>query len=102
MKMYYVINAVYILLAINITLFLVVLVNKILGKIKKREKLEKINLYRNIISDYVQGESTQLPKIKDREDRSLFKTILLEAFDNSDPVKESKLLEISRKITSKH
>ena len=98
LKMYYVINAVYILLAINITLFLVVLLNKILGKIKKREKLEKINLYRNIISDYVQGESTQLPKIKDREDRSLFKTILLEAFDNSDPVKESKLLEISRKM----
>lgn len=98
LKLYYIIKAVYILLAINIMMFLTLLLNKILGKIRREKDKVKILLYRNLIRKFVLGETKEVTSIKDKKDMSMFTTVILEEFDNSNESQKSKLLEISRQI----
>lgn len=98
LELNYIINAVYILFAINVIMFLILLFNKVLGKKKRKKDESKILLYKDNIKAFLSGETKELPSTKDKESMLRFTSILLDEFDTASEDQRIKLLEISRKM----
>lgn len=94
----YIINGVYILSAINIIMFFVLLFRKIKGKARSERNKEKISLYKDLIKKFVLGQDKEVPNINNKRDMLMFTPIILEEIDKSSRHERDRLWELSRKV----
>lgn len=94
----YMIMGLFILFFINIIMFFVLLVRKMINKKIKEKNNVKMNFYKSYIEKIILNENDEILDLKNKNDRALFRMVLLEEISRSDKENRQKLWELSREI----
>lgn len=97
-KIQFAVYGVYILSAINIMMFVFLLIYKIIDRKREKKDESKRKYYKNIINGFIEDKIKGIPRLSTRRDLLIFKSVLLESFNRSSKNEKSKLIDIAREI----
>lgn len=97
-KIQFAIYGVYILSAINIMMFIFLLIYKIIDRKKEKKDESNRRYYKNIINGFIEDKIKGIPRLSTRRDLLIFKSVLLESFNRSSKTEKAKLIDIAREI----
>ncbi len=95
-KIQFAIYGIYILSFINITIFAMLLIYKIISRRKEKKDEMVKRYYKDIIDGFISNRIKDIPRLRKKRDLLIFKSVLLEFVSRSSKAEKAKLLDIAK------